>query len=258
MIARREFLLRIKDDLNLNIYEAKTWSALLSKGIASAGELASISGVPRSRCYDVLESLEKKGYILRRIGKPIKYIAVHPEEMVSRVSKDIDKETDRTVQLYEKLKNTPVFKELELLHKIGIEHFDSTKLSNSIIGRSNIQKQIKGMVKNAKNKIFIATSRQGFTRKSNMLKSMINILNKSKVEVKIVAPVSKPKPTLKNLDNLKIVNNDLGTRIVIVDGKELLFTLSDEDANKDSDTAIHVNSEFFAGAVHQIFDQNIE
>jgi len=40
--------------------------------------------VPRSRCYDVLESLEKKGFIISKIGKPLKYIAVPPEEVVER------------------------------------------------------------------------------------------------------------------------------------------------------------------------------
>jgi sugar-specific transcriptional regulator TrmB len=49
---------------------------LLSKGIASAGEIAEISGVPRSRAYDVLEGLEKRGFALERLGKPVKYIGV--------------------------------------------------------------------------------------------------------------------------------------------------------------------------------------
>ena len=45
---------KMKDAMGLNTYEARIWSALLSRGIASASELADISHVPRSRCYDVL------------------------------------------------------------------------------------------------------------------------------------------------------------------------------------------------------------
>ena len=56
MIIKQELVKRIKEYFNLNIYETKVWIALLSKGIASAGEIASISGVPRSRTYDVWES----------------------------------------------------------------------------------------------------------------------------------------------------------------------------------------------------------
>jgi len=57
MILQQELINKIKDYFNLNVYETKVWLALLTKGIASVGEIASISKVPRSRVYDVLESL---------------------------------------------------------------------------------------------------------------------------------------------------------------------------------------------------------
>lgn len=60
MIIKQELVKRIKDHFDLNIYETKVWLALLSKGVVSAGETAELSGVPRSRTYDVLESLAKK------------------------------------------------------------------------------------------------------------------------------------------------------------------------------------------------------
>ena len=42
-----QFLQELRKNFKLNIYEVKIWTALLSRGIASAGELADISGVPR-------------------------------------------------------------------------------------------------------------------------------------------------------------------------------------------------------------------
>ncbi len=59
MIVQTEFLKKIKD-FGLNTYEAKVWTALLSRGVSTAGELSDIANVPRSRSYDILESLEKK------------------------------------------------------------------------------------------------------------------------------------------------------------------------------------------------------
>ncbi|MBI2124989.1 TrmB family transcriptional regulator [Candidatus Woesearchaeota archaeon] len=79
MIVQKEFLDKLKD-FGLNSYERKLWIALLSRGVSSAGELSDISNVPRSRAYDVLESLEKKGFIVVKVGKPIKYLAVSPSE----------------------------------------------------------------------------------------------------------------------------------------------------------------------------------
>jgi sugar-specific transcriptional regulator TrmB len=49
MIIKPELVKKIKDYFGLNIYETKVWMALLGKGIASAGEMAEQSGVPRSR-----------------------------------------------------------------------------------------------------------------------------------------------------------------------------------------------------------------
>ena len=83
MIVQKHFLNKLRD-FGLNSYEAKLWTALLSRGISTAGELSDIANVPRSRSYDVLESLEKKGFVVMKLGKPIKYIAVSPKEVVER------------------------------------------------------------------------------------------------------------------------------------------------------------------------------
>ena len=88
MIVQKDFLNKLKD-FGLNSYESKLWIALLSRGVSTAGELSDISNVPRSRAYDVLESLEKKGFIIVKVGKPIKYLAVPPGEVVERVQKKI-------------------------------------------------------------------------------------------------------------------------------------------------------------------------
>src|SRR3972149_2726651 len=85
MIIKPELVRRIKEHFNLNIYETKVWLALLSKGISSAGEIAEISGVPRSRTYDVLESLEKEGFAIAKLGKPVKYIAVKPTPVIKKL-----------------------------------------------------------------------------------------------------------------------------------------------------------------------------
>ena len=74
MIVKDEFLSRLRKIFDLNLYEVKIWTALLSRGTSTAGELSSISDVPRSRTYDILESLDKKGFVIMKLGKPIKFI----------------------------------------------------------------------------------------------------------------------------------------------------------------------------------------
>ena len=87
MIVKQELVKKIKDYFDLNVYETKVWLALISKGVASAGEVASISGVPRSRAYDVLETLEKRGFALVKIGKPVKYMGVKPKIILEKLKR---------------------------------------------------------------------------------------------------------------------------------------------------------------------------
>src|SRR4030043_2475338 len=97
MIVKDEFLSKLRRYFNLNLYEVKIWAALLSRGVSTAGELSDIANVPRSRSYDVLESLEKKGFVVMKLGKPIKYLAVEPGEVVERVKKSIRREAEENV-----------------------------------------------------------------------------------------------------------------------------------------------------------------
>src|SRR5512139_3806201 len=106
MIVKDEFLGKLRRYFNLKLYEVKIWTALLSRGVSTAGELSDIANVPRSRSYDVLESLEKKGFVIMKIGKPIKYIAVPPKEVLERVKKNIKNDADNHVKLLEDIKKT--------------------------------------------------------------------------------------------------------------------------------------------------------
>jgi len=120
MIIKQELVKKIKSFFNLNIYETKVWLALLAKGIASAGEIAEISGVPRSRTYDVLESLEKQGFAIAKIGKPVKYLAVKPVAILEKLKNNALHNATEKVEILAQLKETKEYAELEELYKTGI------------------------------------------------------------------------------------------------------------------------------------------
>ncbi len=246
MIVQKEFLVKLKDDFRLNIYEVKIWTALLSRGIATAGELADISGVPRSRCYDVLESLEKKGFIIMKIGKPIKYIAVQPEEIVARVKKNLKTDSEQAIDMFDKLRDTVVFKELDLLYKSGIEHIDPTEISKSIVGRSNVNHTIKNMINKAKSDVIISTSQNGFMKDMGPLKAVMKSLNARNITTKVIAPVEEKLAKKYNVKNLK--NLELNSRFVLADD-ELLFMISNEGVTSDGVTAVWIKSDFFTTGI---------
>ena len=256
MAIKQELLSKLKQDFKLNIYEVKIWTVLLSRGIATAGELADLSGVPRSRCYDVLESLEKKGFIIMKIGKPIKYIAVHPEEVVDRVKREIREDTDLSLKMIEDIKGTDIFKELELLHKTGIEKVDQSDISSALVGRDNIYHFIKQMLERAERSVMIVTTSEGFIRKANALHKTLRKISRKGVKSRIIAPINE-KIAKKVKDVAELTDKDPRGRFIIVDDKELIFMTNDDPIDKNYDSAVWIKSEFFAKALRQMFESSL-
>lgn len=256
MLVQKEFFQRLKDDFKLNIYEVKIWTSLLARGIAAAGELADISGVPRSRCYDVLESLEKKGFIIMKIGRPIKYIAVYPEDIMARVKKNLEKEQEINLKIINEIKKTDIFKELNLLHQTGIEKVNSTELTDFVVGRSNIFSQIKKMIDAAKKSVVISTTKKGFERKSRLLRKIVGRLNKQDIDLKIIAPVEQIELKRLGIGMCNIKNKNISARFVIVDKNEALFMLS-ENSEQEYDSAVWIKSPFFVSAFMEMFEESL-
>jgi sugar-specific transcriptional regulator TrmB len=256
MIAQKSFLQELKHYFRLNIYEVKVWTALLSRGIAAAGELADISGVPRSRCYDVLESLEKKGFIIMKIGKPIKYIAVQPEAIVERVKGDVEEYAERQASFIDRIRQTDTFKELELLHKTGVKRVDISELSSSITGRDNLNRFIKNMVENANKNVKIITTKDGFRRKARILKNVLGNLSKKRVNVEIFSEIDR-EAAKKLPKSVKLNEYKTDSRFIIVDNEQLLFMSSDKDIEPEYDSGVWVKSKFFVEALNTMFEEGL-
>ena len=191
MIVKDDFLSKLRNLFALNLYEVRIWTALLSRGVSTAGELSDIGNVPRSRAYDVLESLEKKGFVVMKLGKPIKYIAVEPREVVERCKKYIQRETAEKVKKLDNLKGADVLEELNTLHKQGIEFIEPSDLSGAIRGRHNIYTHMETMIKNAQKSVTLVTTAKGVLRKVDALRPELEKLKKKGVKIRIAAPVTK-------------------------------------------------------------------
>jgi sugar-specific transcriptional regulator TrmB len=257
MIVQKEFLSKLKD-FGLNTYESKLWTALLSRGVSTAGELSDIANVPRSRSYDVLESLEKKGFIIMKLGKPIKYVAVQPEEVLERVKKKLIEESDKQTKVLENLKGSEILQELTLLHSQGVELVEPTDLSGALKGRSNLYNHIETMIKSAEKSVDIMTTTEGLIRKAETLKSLFQKAKERKVRVRIAAPITKDaEKAVKDIKHLVEIKNvkDIKARFCIIDGKQITFMLLDDaEVHPTYDSGVWVNTPFFASALKQMFE----
>lgn len=257
MIVKDDFLSKLRRYFSLNLYEVKIWAALLSRGVSTAGELSDIANVPRSRSYDVLESLEKKGFIVVKIGKPIKYLAVSPNEVVERVKKHMKKESEEKIVRLENIKSTEILEELNTLHSQGVELVEPTDLSGSLKGRHNLFNHIELTLRNAEEEICIMTTSQGIIRYLDGMKPLFEKLKKRGVKVKVAAPITNENASyIKDLKGvIDIKDSHISGRFVVVDYKEVIFmVMDDKQVHPTYDVGIWVNTPFFASALQNLFD----
>jgi HTH-type transcriptional regulator, sugar sensing transcriptional regulator len=256
MIIKSELIRKIREHFNLNIYETKIWLALLSKGIVSASESSEISGVPRSRAYDVLESLAKRGFAIVKIGKPVKYIAVEPKNVLEKMKTNTLLQAKEKVNSLQNLKNTSEYNELLELYNTNIDPIKMENLSGYIKGRTSVLAKLKEMISDADKEIVVATTLEDFEDKSRVLMPfLIKIKDNVKLKISLKGDSFRIK-RIASKNGLRINETKNNGRFYIVDKKDVLFMIN-QDSNGD-ESGIWVNSPYFAGSFSDIFEKNLK
>jgi sugar-specific transcriptional regulator TrmB len=195
-----------------------------------------------------------------KLGKPIKYVAVEPKEVVERVKKLVMEDAKDKHRKLDELKTNDVLKELNLLHKQGIEFIEPSDLSGAIRGRHNLYAHLEYMIKNAEKNITLMTSSKGLIRKLEALKPELERLNKKGVKIRIAAPITKESTNaVKELSKLAEIKNSnkLNARFCIVDGKDVMFmAMDDETVHPSYDVGIWINTPYFANALESLFNNS--
>jgi len=258
MIVKEEFLSRLRKIFDLNLYEVRVWTALLSRGVSTAGELSNISDVPRSRTYDILETLEKKGFIVMKLGKPIKFVALKPEEVIERVKKNLVKDADERSKRLERLKGEEVLEELNTLFTTGVKFVEPSDLSGSLRGRQNVYNHLDMMIREAESTITIVTTASGLNRKLDALLPSLEKAKKRGVKIRIAAKINESNRQIaKDLSKVAEVRDtgEVRARFAIIDSEQLLFMVLDDDkVHPNYDVAVWLSTEFFAQAMEQLFE----
>ncbi len=260
MIIKEEFLSRLRKIFDLNLYEAKVWTALLSRGVSTAGELSNISDVPRSRTYDILESLEKKGFIVMKIGKPIQFVALKPEEVIDRVKRNLVINATEKSKRLDKLRGDEVLDELTALFTNGVKFVEPSDLSGSLKGRQNMYNHLDMMIRGAEKSVTLVTTADGINRKMEHLLPAFEKAKKRGVNVRVAAPITKDNIKIaKELSKFAEVRNVPKNhgRFAITDSSQLMFMLlDDKTVHPNYDVAVWLSTEFFAKSMEEMFNNS--
>ncbi len=241
----KELVDKVRRNFDLNIYETKVWLALLEKGNANIAQVHELSKVPRSRIYDVLKSLETKGFCVEKLGRPIKYVAVQPHLVIEKLKRSIEDQAKEKVGVLDKVKASEEYKQLESLYKNTLNMQD--KIGTAIRGRNNLLTHLSNASKNAREKIILVSTPIGLDRKLPVL--MPILANKARKGIKVTVGVANSNTIPEELrnklqtSNIKVKALEGKARFCIIDDNILLIT-SSEQAREDN--ALWLQSDFFA------------
>jgi len=234
--------------IGLNLYERNLYTALLIKKVATATELSELSGVPRARVYDVLESLEHKGFVIVQHGSPFKYVAIDPRDAFENMKKNIREESERAIERLEELKKSDIMKELLSIFKKDLKLISPENFSGIIKSNDKIRQQIRMLLSRTDKYANILTSEKGLEDLSYNIK-YLNRLKKKNVDIKIIAPITNKNrefvqelSSYAKIKDISGMNSPVG-KLHIFDGKHILLGLiNDREIEPSQETAFWTNS----------------
>lgn len=258
MIHDEKLIEEVKRIFDLNLYEARLWLALLSRGISTAGELSEISAVPRSRAYDVLESLLLKKLIsAKKEQRPVKYIALPPHEILSQVKVNYDKKMEEQSKLIDKLKSSEVSQKLSDFHKAGSQLVEKHEKAGVLRSRRGISHQLDTLFGSAKKTLDIIATPEEAAHLAKFHTERLLYASSKGVKIRIAGPFKESESYYKELSKLadiKVVKT-VTARIILRDGEEAVFSLfSNKDVHMMYDTAVWVHSPYFVKAMRELFN----
>lgn len=247
--------------IGLNLYERNIYAALLIKKVATASELSDLSGVPRARAYDVLESLEEKGLVVIQSGSPFKYVAVEPTEAIERMRMKVLKDAESHGKRLKELKDSEIMRDLTALYQKDLNVINPSDFSGVIKSEDKVNFHIKSMLGKTSKYAKILTSEKGLENLTYHIKTLSK-LKSAKVPVFIAAPITDrnksivaellPYAEIRDISGLK---KDYA-RMHIFDGEHVILGLtSEKEVEATQDTVFWTRSGHMAkNLMEPIFD----
>ena len=235
------------EKIGLTSYEIRTYTALLKSGELTASDLSQKSGVPYSKIYEVLGTLEDKGWIGSDDSRPTKYFAKSPstglettkQNMIAEFSVNNNVITNELTPLYEKSGTS--------------EKPDIWFISGTI----NIASKILEMVESCRNEVLIAVPEAGEELVKQAVPKLRSLHDKG-VEITILTSDKMDKDSLKSLSRVASVKVKKGLfgGGIISDKRYVVILLGPEmgESSSSESVAIWADHAGLAGFAREYFE----
>lgn len=174
-------------EMGLSEYEARAYLGVLQSGMTTAKEISEAVDIPQSRVYDVLESLESKGFVTVQPGRPKKFGPIEPElainQYVQYKRSNLEDELDRSRKVGD-----------EFLDELDGEQFqyrqtDEIDVFWSYKGRNYILKQFGQYCAASNDEIRMITKGGSFDRIVTSHKEILQDRHEHGVDIRMITPV---------------------------------------------------------------------
>ena len=235
------------DKIGLTSYEIRTFTALLKTGEITASELSQKSGVPYSKIYEVLGTLEEKGWAGSDDSRPTKYFAKSPATA-------LDTTKQKKEQDFKENQNIILNELIPLYEKSGTsERPDIWVLSGTV----NIASKVLEMVELCKNEVLIAIPKASEDLVKQALPKL-RLLHDKGVNVTILTSDNLDKESLKAITRVAKVKVKKGLfgGGIISDKRYVVILLGPEvsDSTSADMVAIWADHAGLAGFAREYFE----
>jgi sugar-specific transcriptional regulator TrmB len=256
VLAADEFSVQSLMKLGLTEYEARIYVVLTKMGPRNASEISFLGKVPRPKTYGAIRGLESKGLLRIVPGKPERYMAVSPNDVLVPLVDKLNKETGECVQVVENL--AMAFESSKYVYtEKPYERYDLW----SVRGRDKVYKRIQDMIGEAKVNVCFTTTTNGLVR---IYKAHSEVLEKAAergAKVKVAAPINQTNASVaRELGEVIEVRNTVVPimHFASADSAEIIFIEDipdDTNVNAGQDVATWTNDPLLVKSHEKIFDQ---
>ncbi len=235
-------LIALLKRIGLNEYESRVYSSLNSGSTLTASEISKKASIPRARVYDVLMSLEKKGFVMVSVGRPVSFKAIEPEKALANYENQKRAGFERDLEEMNSLKE-------ELKKNFSRENSEESFDGAWSVSGAQINNIISSALKNAKESVVISTSEANALKKMSAFGSKLRALKGRGVEVKFALNSVKAEKS-KELGDFYISKSRNNSRFMVFDNKKVLLFLNEK--KEENERALLIESPFIASYLSKL------
>ncbi|MFW6382975.1 MAG: HTH-type sugar sensing transcriptional regulator TrmB [Haloferacaceae archaeon] len=201
---------RVGDRFSLGEYEIDAYLTVLEHGQLTASEIADRTDIPQPRVYDTVRSLSDRGLVELRESRPMKVVALDPEEAFDDVQSSLEEMVDELTARY----TAPA---------------RDTEAVSLVKSRSTILRYLEEVIEEAEYELALSLTPDLLTRFENELRRVVA----DGVSVDLIVTPAADAPSPEEFDYLEVATTARARRgittpvVAVADGEYSIYATQD-------------------------------